>query len=107
DAADVVRAGAREWALLGIERSLSGKRWRQRGTDDRMGLAMAQRLGVPEVLGRLLAARGVAADNTDVFLSPTLRALLPDPSRFLGMDAAVERLGDAVGAGPAGPVFGA
>jgi len=95
-----------ESALLGIERSLSGKRWHQRGTDDRMGLAMAQRLGVPEMLGRLLAARGVEADSADVFLSPTLRALLPDPSRFLGMDAAVERLVQAIAAGEPIAVFG-
>ena len=30
------------------------------------------------------------------FLEPTLRALLPDPSRLLAMDAAAERLADAV-----------
>ncbi len=95
-----------ESALLGIERSLSGKRWRQRGTDDRMGLAMAQRLGLPEVLGRLLTSRGVEIDGADVFLSPTLRALLPDPSRFRDMDAAVERLVQAIAAGEPVAVFG-
>ena len=41
--------------VLGVERSLAGRRWRARGGDDRAGLAMAQRLGLPEIVGRLLA----------------------------------------------------
>ena len=93
-------------ALLGVESSLSGKRWRQRGADDRAGLAIAQRLGVPEVIGRLLAARGVAVEGADVFLSPSLREQLPDPSRFRDMDAAVERLLRAIEQGEKIAVFG-
>ena len=56
-----------------------------------MGLAVAQRLGVPEIVGRLLAARGVSADAAADFLEPTLRALLPDPSVLTDMDAAAAR----------------
>ena len=52
---------------------------------------MAQRLGLPEIVGRLLAARGVDADAAAAFLEPTLRALLPDPSVLADMDAAAAR----------------
>ncbi len=60
---------------------------------------MAQRLGLPEVVGRVLAARGVGLEDADAFLNPTLKDLLPDPSRLKDMDAAAERLAGAVMAG--------
>ena len=82
--------------FLGVECSLTGRRWRQRLADDRVGLALAQRLAVPEILGRVLAARGVDAESADRFLSPTLREQLPDPSGLKDMDVAVARLARAV-----------
>jgi single-stranded-DNA-specific exonuclease len=93
-------------AFLGVERSLTGKRWRQRVADDRAGLALAQHMGLPEIIGRLLAARGVGADSADRFLSPTLRELLPDPSHLRDMDRAVERVVRAVTTGELIAIFG-
>ena len=58
------------------------------------------------MVGRLLAARGVAIDAAADFLEPTLRALLPDPSVLLDMDIAAERLAAAVRAGETVGVFG-
>ncbi len=92
--------------MLGVERSLSGRRWIWRGSEDRVGMGIAQRLGVPEIVGRLLAARGVTADGAADFLEPTLRALLPDPDAMTDMPAAAERLARAVGAGETVGVFG-
>ena len=86
-------------AFLGVERSLLGRRWRARGGEERAGLAIAQRLALPEIVGRLLAGRGIAPEAAESFLSPTLRELLPDPSRFLDMDKAADRLARAVQAG--------
>src|SRR6185312_9584510 len=83
-------------SFLGVERSLAGRRWRQRAGDDRAGLALAQRLGLPEIVGRLLARRGVGVEDAERFLSPTLRDSLPDPAHLKDMDAAVERLVRAV-----------
>ncbi len=59
-------------AFLGVERSLLGRRWRARGGDERAGLAIAQRLALPEIVGRLLAGRGIAPDAAESFLSPHL-----------------------------------
>ena len=91
---------------LGVARSVTGRRWVWRGGEERTGLQLAQRAGVPEIVGRLLAARGVAADAAADFLAPTLRALLPDPSVLADMDAAAARLARAVQAGETVAVFG-
>ncbi len=91
---------------MGVERSLSGRRWVWREAEDRVGLGIAQRLGLPEIVGRLLAARGVAAPEAANFLEPTLRALLPDPDALTDMTAAAERLADAVRKGETVAVFG-
>ncbi|HEX7968164.1 MAG TPA: single-stranded-DNA-specific exonuclease RecJ, partial [Stellaceae bacterium] len=93
-------------AFLGVERSLCGRRWRQRAGDDRAGLALAQQLGLPEIVGRLLAARGVEAEEADRFLSPTLRGCLPDPAHLKDMDVAVARLVRAITAGEPIAIFG-
>ena len=79
-----------------MDRGLSGRRWIWRAGEDRVALGIAQRLDLPEIVGRLLAARGVGIDAATAFLEPTLRALLPDPSVLTDMDAAAARLADAV-----------
>jgi single-stranded-DNA-specific exonuclease len=88
-----------ETIVLGVGRSLSGRRWIWRAAEDRVALGIAQRLDVPEVVGRLLAARGVGVEGAAHFLEPTLRALLPDPSCLADMDAAAERIARAAEAG--------
>ncbi len=93
-------------AFLGIERSLTGRRWAARLADERTALAMAQRHGLPEAICRLLAARDVALDDVPDFLEPTLRQSLPDPSHLKDMDAAVARLVHAVQAGEKIVIFG-
>ncbi|HKW54208.1 MAG TPA: DHH family phosphoesterase, partial [Stellaceae bacterium] len=93
-------------AFLGIERSLCGRRWRQRAGDDRAGLALAQQLRLPEIVGRLLASRGVGAEAADRFLNPTLRDDLPDPAHLKDMGAAVERLTRAITGGELIAIFG-
>jgi single-stranded-DNA-specific exonuclease len=69
-------------------------------------LGIAQKLGLPEIVGRLLAARGIDFDKAADFLEPTLRALLPNPSILKDMDAAAERLAHAVRHGETVGVFG-
>ncbi len=92
--------------VLGVESSLLGKRWESRLTDDRLALALAQRLALPEEIARVMAARGVDLESADSFLDPSLRALLPDPSCLKDMDRAAVRLAGAIEAGEAVAVFG-
>jgi single-stranded-DNA-specific exonuclease len=95
-----------ETAFLGVEQSLGGRRWQLAAVDERLAAALSQRLGLPEVVGRVLASRGVDLDAVESFLNPTLRDLLPDPFHLLGMDAAAERLAGAVASGETIGVFG-
>ncbi|HZF74741.1 MAG TPA: single-stranded-DNA-specific exonuclease RecJ, partial [Acetobacteraceae bacterium] len=53
---------------LGVARSLSGRRWVWRMGEARTGLGIAQRLGLPELVGRLLAARGIGVEAAADFL---------------------------------------
>lgn len=82
--------------FLGVSQSLSGKAWRQRASDDRLAAEHARRLKSPDLVGRLLAARGVKPDEAELFLNPTLKDLFPDPSSFADMDAAAEVILDAI-----------
>jgi single-stranded-DNA-specific exonuclease len=93
-------------AFLGIERSLTGRRWAARLGDERTALAMAQRHGLPDAICRLLAAREVELDGVADFLDPTLRRFLPDPLHLRDMDAAIDRLVRAVRGGERIVVFG-
>ncbi|UCH74319.1 MAG: single-stranded-DNA-specific exonuclease RecJ [Rhodospirillales bacterium] len=93
-------------AILGVERSAAGRRWYAREGDARLGLALAQRYGLPEVVGRIMAARGLGPDDAAAWLDPTLKALLPDPSQFKDMDLAAERIADAVRSGEVVAIFG-
>ena len=93
-------------AFLDVEKSLTGRRWAARLTDERAALAIAQRHGVPDAVARLLAARDVPLDEVPDFLDPTLRKFLPDPSHLKDMDTAVARLVKAVQGGEKIVVFG-
>lgn len=86
-------------AYLGVERSLTGRRWCQRAADGRTVEALAQRFDLPEVLARVLAGRGIGVAETETFLRPTLRHLMPDPNRLRDMDTAATRLAAAVRSG--------
>ena len=93
-------------ALLGVECSVTGMRWRDRVVDHRSAIAISQRLAVSEVVGRLLAARGVGAESAERFLDPKLRELMPDPSSLMDMDRAAARVARAIFKGEQIAVFG-
>nr|MBS0961728.1 single-stranded-DNA-specific exonuclease RecJ [Acetobacter persici] len=98
-------------AALGVESSLTGRRWVWRdGAENpallRTGAAIAQRAGLPEIVGRLLALRGIPLEQASHFLDPKLRALLPNPSSLQDMDKAAARMAQAVQKGETIGIFG-
>jgi single-stranded-DNA-specific exonuclease len=99
---------ANERAFLGVTRSATGRVWRDRldTRGEARALAIAQRHGLPELLARVLAGRGVEADQVELFLDPAIRHLLPDPHTLTGMEAACARLADAAGGGERVAIFG-
>ncbi len=93
-------------ALLGVVRSLSDQRWQERGFEERTALAIAQRLGLPDLVARLVSQRGVSLEQAEAFLTPRLRDSMPDPDCLKDMDVAVERLLRAIRRGEKVAVFG-
>ncbi len=81
-------------AVLGIEHSLSGKRWRWRGGNMDLGAGVGTL--DEDIITQLLLSRGVARENIEMHRAPSLRAFLPDPSVFADMDRAAERIAEAV-----------
>ena len=55
------------------------------------GQTIAERLALPEIVGRLLAQRGIDLDHAPGFLKPRLRDQLPEPLQLRDMDAAAPR----------------
>lgn len=88
--------GGAQLGYLGVERSLTGRLWRQRAADAEVVRRHQMSLGLSEPLARAIAARGVLADGGEVYLNPTLKALFPNPSSFLDMDRAAAILVDAL-----------
>ena len=95
-------------AFLGVTRSALGRPWRDRLDAAGLGRAeaLAQVEGIPDVLARLLAGRGVEPAAAARFLEPRLRDLLPDPATLTGMDAAADRLATAAQRGERVAIFG-
>ncbi len=83
-------------AFLGVATSAKGNRWVSRLDDERTAQAIAQRHDLPEILGRVLAGRGVGIDEAEAFLNPTLRGLMPQPSTIRDMEKGAVRLAQAI-----------
>ena len=94
--------------FLGVERSVSGRAWKDR-LDERgsaRALAIAQRHGLDELLARVLAGRNVDVDEVESFLDPTIKRLMSDPHTVTDMEAASARIADAVIRGENVAIFG-
>lgn len=84
--------------FLGVEQSATGQAWRSR-LDERgeaRALAIAQRYGLHELLARVMAGRGVEPDQTEAFLDPSIKRLMPDPDTLTAMPVAAARIADAI-----------
>src|SRR6185437_3823329 len=97
-AVPAVALNSDERFFLGVERSVGGRAWRDRldARGQARALAIAQLHGLPELLARVLAGRGVEVDAVEAFLEPTIKRLMPDPHTMTGMQAAAIRIADAV-----------
>ena len=78
---------------LNVTHSFLGQPWRWRG-----GGADARNPGYrpDDLVTQLLLARGCPREGVEAHRNPTIRHFMPDPSLFRDMDAAADRLADAV-----------
>ena len=84
--------------FLDVTKSLTGRAWVDRLdlNTARVATTISQRSGLSELLARIIAGRGITADDAETFLVPTVRALMPDPSVLADMDALAARLAAAI-----------
>ena len=79
-----------------VSESYGGRYWTLRTPDDATVRALGPQLGGNDLLARLLEPRGIAPEDVETFLNPTLRALFPDPDSFQDMMKAAELTLDAI-----------
>ncbi|MEJ2457219.1 MAG: single-stranded-DNA-specific exonuclease RecJ [Novosphingobium sp.] len=95
---------SRPASVFGIDRSLTGKPWLWRGGN--MDLSDGPGGLENDIVTQLLLSRGVAREDLERHRTPSLRAFLPDPSAFRDMDAAADRLAQAVMANEKVTIYG-
>lgn len=79
-------------SFLGVEASLTGRRWVGPGVEvERAAELILQRSALPMAVCQVLARRGVPAEEAEAFLAPALRDLLPDPRSLKDMEQAATR----------------
>ncbi|MBW9117529.1 single-stranded-DNA-specific exonuclease RecJ [Rhizobium cauense] len=95
-------------AFLGVEKSALDNRWISRldQAGQNRALAMSQMHGLPELIARVLAGRGVTVDEAVEFLDPTLRGLMPDPYTLTDCEKAAKRLVEAIRSQQQVAIFG-
>lgn len=79
-----------------IPLSLTGCEWVFKAADDRLTTTLMQQHDLPEVLARILAARGAKIEDVEDFLNPSLKHLQPDPYHLKDMDVAAARVAKAI-----------
>ena len=85
-------------AYLGVTRSVKEQIWRERLSPQqtRIATAISQQQELPDLLGRIMAARGATLDNVATLMAPTLKAMLPDPSSLQDMEKGAARFAEAI-----------
>ena len=89
-----------------VAHSALGQQWQLREADEAEAKKLSQRLRCPEIVGRILAARGVTDATADAYLDTSLKTHMPDPSTLMDMDKGALRLAKAVQRGETIGLFG-
>ena len=80
-------------AFLGVETSLTGRKWLGPTVElERAAELIVQDTDLPRALAQVLARRGVSAQEAAGFLAPQLRELMPDPRSLKDMERASARI---------------
>ncbi len=82
--------------FLDVKNSIRDQAWVPRLAQTREALAISQRYGLSEIVGRILAGRGVGLDDVDVWLNPTLRDLMPAPDTVTDLVKGAGRIVQAI-----------
>lgn len=81
---------------LGVSRSIRGRKWTYRH-DPSVLETYASETGLPLLQAALLSGRNVEPVDVEIFLSPTLKNSLPNPSDLVDADKAAKLILDHIG----------
>ena len=87
--------------LLGVTQSASSRVWIEKLSlsQQSQATAISQQHGVPEVIGRVLAARNIDLEDVPNFLDPKFKDFMPDPLTLTDMDKVCDRIYKAIDEG--------
>ncbi len=76
--------------------SLGGNLWQVASVDERLAEILVQKYGLPILIAKIIALRGITSDDVANFLDPKISTLMPDPHVLKDMQKAAERIADAI-----------
>ncbi len=76
--------------------SLGGNLWQVASVDERLAEILVQKYGLPILIAKIIALRGITPDDVINFLDPKISTLMPDPHVLKDMQKAAERIADAI-----------
>ncbi|WP_300378735.1 single-stranded-DNA-specific exonuclease RecJ [Henriciella sp.] len=82
--------------LFDVEQSLSGRFWSLSSPEPDAVRQYTLKTGLPDLVCRLLLARGVGHDQAQAYMQPKLKDTFPDPASFQDMEKAAGLLLDAI-----------
>ena len=71
--------------------SVTGKNWILKKFDNNEAKKYSETYFLDNILAKLLAIRKSNIKNVDFYINPTIKNLLPNPSKLKDMDVAIER----------------
>ena len=77
-------------------KSVNGKIWQQKNINEHYVLELQNKLGISDLLAKILSSRVSSVESASSFLSSKIKYLLPDPFHLLDMDKAVNRTIEAL-----------
>ncbi|WP_321449917.1 single-stranded-DNA-specific exonuclease RecJ [uncultured Cohaesibacter sp.] len=85
-------------SYLGVDKSAKERRWVEsldlRGVE--LASAIAQGEDIPDIVARVMVARGQDSESAAHYLDPSIKRLMPDPSTMTDMDKAADRIVHAI-----------
>ena len=76
--------------------SLGGNLWQVATGNERLAELLMQKYNLPYLIAKIMALRGVGAEDAADFLNPKINTLMPDPYVLKDMQKAAERIATAI-----------
>ncbi len=76
--------------------SILNLNWQQKTFDERLAVAIRQKMELSDALSKILAAKEIELDEIENFLDPKIKTNLPNPFELLDMQEAVAHVVEAI-----------